>query len=164
MFPTPKQSCQPMAKKGRRNEITLYEIDWLKQTITSTPNAKRPFVFDPPAAPAEEVQKMILLTATNTFGREEYLTQLAPAKFWHINFALWTNKMDQAKEHCIIYKGKLTVKEIENIWLIVCKYICFMSTLPDYTECQLEETEMMLRKLYPPLYNMTTEIPWIARK
>ena len=76
-----------MAKKGRRKAMTQDEIDALKQTIASTPKAKRPFAFDQPAVPGEEVQKMIVLTATNTLGRQEYLTLLAPAKFWHINFA-----------------------------------------------------------------------------
>ena len=54
-----------------------------------------PLVFDQPAAPGEEVQKMIVLTATNTFGREEDLTPVAPVKFWHINVTEWTNKMHQ---------------------------------------------------------------------
>ena len=85
-----------MAKKRRRKAITQ-EIHAFKRTIASTSKAKRPFVFDQPAAPGEEVQKMIVLTATNTFGRQEYLTALAPAKFWHINFAEWANKMDKAK-------------------------------------------------------------------
>ena len=39
-----------------------------------------------------------------------------------------------------------------------------MSTLPDYTDYQLEETKMILRKLDPPLYNITKGIPWIAQK
>ena len=56
-------------------------IDALQQTIASISKAKRPLVFDQPAAAGEEVQKMIVLTATNTFGRQEYLTPLAPVQF-----------------------------------------------------------------------------------
>ena len=123
-----------MAKKGTRKAITQEAIDALIPTIASTPNAERPFVVDQPAAPGEAVQKMIVLTATNTFAREEYLTVLAAAKFWHINFAEWTNNIDQAKQYCIIYNAKLTPKEMQNIGLVVYKYICCMSTLPEYTD------------------------------
>ena len=153
-----------MVQKGRRTLMTPEEIDTLKRTIASTAKPKRPFVVDQSAAPGDEVQKMIVLTATNTFGRKQYLIPLAPTKFWHINFTEWTNKMDQAKQYCIRYNAKLTPQEMENICLAVYKYICCMSTLPDYTEYQLEETEMILRKLDPPLYNITKRISWIARK
>ena len=81
MFTTTKKSGQQMANKGRRKAITPEGIDALKQTIPSTPKAKRPFVFNQPAALAEGVQKMIVLTATNTFGRQEYLTPPSPTKF-----------------------------------------------------------------------------------
>ena len=39
-----------------------------------------------------------------------------------------------------------------------------MSTLTDDTDYQLEETEMILRKLDSPLYNIIKGIPWIAQK
>ena len=110
MFTTPKESGQQIAKNGRTKAITQDEIDALNATIASIPKAKRPFVFDQRAVPGAEVQKMIVLTATNTFGRQEYLTPLAPAKFWHINFAEWTHKIDLAKQYCIIYNAKLTQK------------------------------------------------------
>ena len=84
MFTTPKKSGQQMAKKGRGKVMTQEEIDALKQTIASTPKAKMPVAFNEPPAPGEEVQKIIVLTATNTFGRQEYLTSLAPAKLWDI--------------------------------------------------------------------------------
>ena len=54
--------------------------DWINT------EGKRPFVFNQPAVPGEEVPKMIVLTATNSFGREEYPTPLAPAQCWYINF------------------------------------------------------------------------------
>ena len=93
MFTTPKKSGQPIAEKGRRKAMTQEEIHALKRTIASTAKATRPFVFDQPAAPGDDVPKMIVLTATNTFVRQEYLTPLAPAKFCDVNFAEWTNKM-----------------------------------------------------------------------
>ena len=101
-----------MAKKSRRKAMTQVEIDALEQTIASTPKPNRPLVCYQPAASEEEVQTMILLTTTNTFGRQEYLTPLTPAKLWYINFAEWTNKMDQAKQYYIIYNAKLTSKEM----------------------------------------------------
>ena len=72
--------------------------------------------------------------------------------------------MDQAKQYCIIYNAKLRHKEMENICLVVHKYICFISTLSDYTDYQLEKTEIILRKLDSSLYNITKVIPWIAQK
>ena len=101
-----------MAKKRRTTAMTQHEIDAFKQTIPSTPKVKRPFVCHQPAGSGEEVQKMIVLTTTNTFGRQEYLTPLAPAKFCHLNFAECTNKMYQAKQYYIIYDGKLISKEM----------------------------------------------------
>ena len=91
------------------------EIYALKHKIASTLKAKRPFVFDQPAASGEEVDKMIVLTATNRFSKQEYLTALVPSKLRHINFAEWTNKMDQAKKYCIIYYTKLKLEEMENM-------------------------------------------------
>ena len=164
MFSPPKKCCQQVDQKGRRKAMRQEEIHALKQTITSTPKANRPFVLDQPAAPVEEVQKMIVRTASNTFERQEYLTPLASAKLWDINFVEWTNKMNQAKQYCIIYNAKLTAKEMENICLLTFKYICFMLTLPDYTDYKLEESEMMLRKLDSPFYDITKAIPWIAQK
>lgn len=81
MFTTPKISGQQMANNGRRTAMTQKEIDALKVTIASITKAKRPFVLEKPAAPEEEVQRMIVLTATNIFERQEYLTLFAPAKF-----------------------------------------------------------------------------------
>ena len=164
MFTIPKKSGQQMAKKGRRKAMTQDKIDVWNQSIVSTSKVKRPFVCDQPGAPVEEVHQMIVLTATNTFGKQEYLTPLAPAKFWHINFPAQTNKMDQAKQYCIIYNAKLTPKEMEHICRVTYKYICFMSTLPYYTDYQLEETGMILRNLDPPLYNITKGIPKIGQK
>ena len=53
---------------------------------------------------------------------------------------------------------------MRNIWLVTYKYISLMSTLQDYTDYQLEESEMILRKLDPPLYNITKDTPWIAQR
>lgn len=39
-----------------------------------------------------------------------------------------------------------------------------MSRLQDYTAYQLEESEMITRKLNPPLYNITKGMPWIAQR
>ena len=106
---------------------------------------------------------MIVLTATNTFGRQEYRTALEPAKFRDIKIAAWANKMDQDKQYCIIYDPTLTAKEMENICLVAYEYICFVSTVPDYTDYQRQETEMILRKLDPPPENITKGMPWIAQ-
>ena len=72
--------------------------------------------------------------------------------------------MDQAKQYCIMYNAKLTDKDMENIWFVIYKYISFISTLPDYTNYKLEESDRILRKLDPHLYNITKGIPWIAQK
>ena len=107
---------------------------------------------------------MIVLTATNTFVRQEYLSRMAPAKFWHIHFPEWTNKLDQAKQYCIIHNAKLTNTEMENICIVLYKYICFMSILLDYADYQVEVPELILRKLDPPLYNITNGMPSIPQK
>ena len=39
-----------------------------------------------------------------------------------------------------------------------------MSTLTDYTEYQLKESEMIVRKLDPPMYNIMKGMRWIAQK
>ena len=39
-----------------------------------------------------------------------------------------------------------------------------MSTLADYTNYQLEESEMITKILDTPLYNITMCIPWLAQK
>ena len=70
-----------MHKKGRRKVMTQDDIDALNQTSACAPKANRPFFFDQPAAPREEVQKMIVLTVTNIYVRPEYLMPLAPANF-----------------------------------------------------------------------------------
>ena len=53
---------------------------------------------------------------------------------------------------------------MQNIGLVIYKHIRFMSTLADYTDYQLQESEMILRKLDAPLHNITKGIPWIAQK
>ena len=92
--------------------MTQEEIEDLKQTIASTPKASRPFSFEQPAAPGEEIQKSITLVATKTFGGQQFLTPLVSAEYWNINFAHWVNKMEQAKQYCIIYNADLIQKEI----------------------------------------------------
>ena len=39
-----------------------------------------------------------------------------------------------------------------------------MSTLPDYTDYQLKESEMITKRLDPPLYNIIKRIPWLVRR
>ena len=39
-----------------------------------------------------------------------------------------------------------------------------MSTLADYANNQLEESEMITKRLDTPLYNSTKGIPWLAQK
>ena len=39
-----------------------------------------------------------------------------------------------------------------------------MSTLPDYTDYQLKESDVIKKRLDPPLYNITKGIPWLAQK
>ena len=51
---------------------------------------------------------------------------------------------------------------MEKICLVTYMYICFMATRPDYMKYQLEESEMILGILHPPLYIITKGIPWIA--
>ena len=78
--------------------MTQEEIEELKQTIASAPKASRPFVFEKPAAPGEEIQRCITLTATRVFGGQQFLTPLASEEYWKINHADWVNKMEQAKQ------------------------------------------------------------------
>ena len=85
-------------------------------------------------------------------------------EYWDLYFNEWVNKMEQAKQYCIIYNPVLTQKGMENICRIVYKYLCFMSTLPDYTNYQLEESEMITKILDTPLYNIPKGIPWLAQK
>ena len=159
MFTTAKKFGQQMAKKGRRKAMTEQEIDELKRKVAVTPKASRPFVFEQPTAPEQEVQRSITLTATRVFGGKKYLTPLASEEYWKINHADWVNKMEQAKTYCIMNNANLTPEEMENICLATYKYICFISTLPDYTEYQLKESDMILRKLDPPVYNILKGIP-----
>ena len=61
------------------------------------------------------------------------MTPWAPTEYWDPHFNEWVNKLEQAKQYCIIYNADLISKGMENILLVVYKYLCFMSTLPDYT-------------------------------
>ena len=72
--------------------------------------------------------------------------------------------MEQARTYCRIYSADLSRKEIDNISLAVYKYICFMSTLADYTDYQLKEPGMITKRLDPPLYNITKGIPWLVQR
>ena len=63
------------------------QIEKLKQKLADTAKAARPFVFDHPAAPAEEVQRKIILAAPRVFGAKEFLTPFAPPENWNIHFA-----------------------------------------------------------------------------
>ena len=92
--------------------MTLVEIEHLKQTIASTPKASRPFIFEQPVAPGDDIQKSITLISTKPFGGQQFLTPLASAEYWKLNFADWVNKMDQAKQYCIIYNADLIEKEM----------------------------------------------------
>ena len=65
----------------------------LKQTIAYTTKASRPFVFEKPAAPADDVQSSITLTATRVCGGQQFLTPLASEAYWKINHADWVNTM-----------------------------------------------------------------------
>ena len=114
--------------------MTQEEIQELKQKVAVTTKATRPFVFDQPAAPGEETQRKITVATTSEFGRQEFLTPLATKEYWDVNFAEWNSTMEQARTYCRIYSADLTAKEMDNICLAVYKYICFMSTLPDYTD------------------------------
>lgn len=100
--------------------------------------ANRPLVFDKPTAPGEEVQRAIVLTATNTCVRQAYVIPLARVQYWHANFADYTSVIDQAKQYYVIDNGKLTYTEMESIRLAIYKCVCFMSTLPNYTEYERE--------------------------
>ena len=39
-----------------------------------------------------------------------------------------------------------------------------MRTLPDYKDSQLKESEMITKRLDPPLYNIIKGISWLAQK
>ena len=136
----------------------------MKQKVAVTAKASRPFVFDKPAAPCEETKRKIVRQAINVFVGKEFLTPLASTEYDNIHFSEWVNKLEEAKQYCIIYNADLTEPEMDNICLVVYKYLCFMSTLPDYTNYQLEESEMITKRLDTPLYNITKGIPWLAQK
>ena len=163
LFRTP-QKGQPRPSRSRRTAITQKEIEKLKQKIAVTSNATRPFVFGQPGAPGEETQRKIRLAATTEFGRQQFITQLALKEYCDVNFAEWYNKMEQARTYCRIYSTDLTPKEMDNICLVVYKYICFMSTLLDYRDYQLKQSEIITKRLDPPLYNITKCIPWLVQK
>ena len=103
-----------------------------------------------------------MLTATHTFGRQKCFIQLAPALYWKITFADWPIKVYQAKQNCIIYNAKVIPEEMENTCVVTYKYMCFMTTLPNNTDYQLEESEMILRQLDPQLNNIIKDLPRIA--
>ena len=163
LFRTP-QKGQSRPSRSRRKVMTNKENEALIQKVPVTTKANRPFVFDQPTAPREETQRKIGLAATSVFGCIEYMTPLAPKEYWDPHFNECVNKLEQAKQYCIIYNADLTQKEMDNIYLVVYKYLCFMSTLPDYTNYQLEESEMITKRLDTPLYNITKGIPWLAPK
>ena len=163
LFKTPHKG-QPRPSRSRRKAITQEEIEALKQKVAVTTKANRLFVFDQPTASGEETQRKIVLAATTVFDRIEYMTPLAPKEYWDLHFNEWVNKLEQVKQYCIIYNADLTQKEMENICLVVYKYLSFMSTFPDYTNYQLVESEMITKRLDTPLYNITKGIPWLAQK
>ena len=104
--------------------MTEEEIQALKQQVAVTTKANRPFVFDQPTAPGEETQRKIVLAATPVIGRIEYMTPLAPKEYCDLHFNECVNKLEQAKQYCVIYNADLTQKEMENICLVVYKYLC----------------------------------------
>ena len=144
--------------------MTQAVIEGLKQKVAVRTKANRPFHFDKPTAPGEETQRKIVLAATTVFGRKEYMIPLAPNEYCDLYLNVCVNKSEQAKQYCIIYNSDLTYKEMENIYLVVYKYLCCMSTLPDCTDYQLEESEMITKSLDTPLHNITKGIPWLIHK
>ena len=158
------QKSQPRPSRSRRTAMTQEEIEALKQQDSVTTKANRHFVLDQTTAPGEETQSKIVLAATTVFGRIEYMTPLAPTEYWDLHFNECVSQLEQAKKYCIIYNADLTTKEMENICLVVYKYLCFMSTLPDYTNYQLRESEMITKRLDTPLHNITKGIPRLAQK
>ena len=52
---------------------------------------------------------------------------------------------------------------MDYICLAVYEYICFMSTVPDYTDYQLKESEMITKRLDQPRYNIIKGILWLAQ-
>ena len=135
LFRTP-QKGQPRPSRSRRNAMTQEEIEALKQQVPITTTAIRHFVFDQPTASGEETQRKIVLEATSVFGRIEYMIPLAPKEYWDLHFDELVNKLEQAKQYCIIYNADLIQKAMENICHIIYKYLCCMSTLPDDTNYQ----------------------------
>ena len=144
--------------------MTQDEIEKLKQKVAVTASACRPFVFHQLAAPGEERQEKIAFQATRVFLATEFSTPLAPAEYCDIHFAEWVNKFEQAKQDCVIYNADLTQQEMHNICLAVFKYISFMSILSDYTDYQLQESEMITKRLDTPLYNIIKGIVLLAQK
>ena len=88
--------------------MTQEEIEGLKQKVAVTTKVNRPFVFDQATAPGEKTQRQIELAAITVFGRIEYMTPLAPEEYWDLHFNEWVNKLEQAKQYCIIYNADLT--------------------------------------------------------
>ena len=163
LFRTP-QKGHPRPSRSRRKGKTQEEMQELKQKVAVTTKPNRPFVFDQSTAPGEETQSKIALQATRVYIAKEFLTALAPTEYWHIHFAEWVNKLEHAKPYCIIYNADLTPQEMDNICLAVYKYICFMSTLPDYTDYQLKQSDIITKRLHTPLYNINKCIQWLAQK
>ena len=144
--------------------MTQEEIEASKQKVAVTTKVSRPFVFNQPTAPGEETQRKIVFAATTVFSRMAYMTPLAPKEYWDLHFNEWVNELDQAKQYCIIYNADLTQKEMENICLVAYKYLCLMSTLPDDTNYQLVQSEMITTRLDTPLFNITKGIPCLVQK
>ena len=132
----------------------------MKQKVAVTTKANRPFVFHQPTASGEETQIKIVFAATTVFVSKEYMTPLAPKEYLDLHFNEWVNRMQQGKQYCIIYHADLTQKQMLNIYLVVYKYPCFMSTFPDCTDYQFYESEMITKRLDTPLYNITKGILW----
>ena len=143
--------------------MTAGKIEALKQNVAVTLKASKPFVFHQPTAPLEQTQRKIVLAAPSVFVRIEYITPLPPKEYWDLHFYEWVNKWKQAKEYCIIYNSDFTQKEMDNICLVVYKYLWFMSTLPNYINYQLVESEMLTKRLDTPLYNITKGIACLAQ-
>ena len=72
--------------------------------------------------------------------------------------------MEDARTYCRIYSADLSHKEINNISLAVYKYICFMSTLLNYTHYQLKGSEMIYKRFDTPLYNITKGITCLVQR
>ena len=144
--------------------MTQEEIADSNQNVAVTSKATRPLVFDQPAAPREQTERKITLAAPTEYVSTEFLTPLVPKEYWHVNFPVWNNTMGQARTYCRIYSSDLFTEKMDNISLTVCKYICFMSTLADYTDYALKESEIITNGLYPPLDDITNCIPWLVQE